>query len=199
MPSARTMPELVATPSVIHFDVRSPSTRFGAQHDARVSCCCWCSHQRSVSVMPCASVRLCLLQGALDNMYALTISLMATVCTAPTASDCRARTHCSQLAITTALASSSLRPAHTYPRACSLPYLALGEGAPACLRHARPRSALLSHWACRGQLSLPPHAHLVLLSIFLLRKITIFTYMLDAAMAPHAAVNSHAYVRLDCR
>ena len=100
-------------------------------------------------------------------MYALAISLMATVCTAPNASDCRARTHCSQLAVTTALALSSLRPAHTYPRACSLPYLALGDGAPACLRHARPRSALLSHWACRGHFILPPPTHL-LLSLLLL-------------------------------
>ena len=56
MPPARTMSELVATPSVLHFDVRSPCTRLGAKHDVRVSCCCWCFHQRGASVMPCASV-----------------------------------------------------------------------------------------------------------------------------------------------
>ena len=46
---------------------------------------------------------------------------------------------------------------------------ALGDGAPACLRHARPRPALLSHWACRGHLSLPPHTHHLLSPVLMVR------------------------------
>ena len=148
----------------------------------------------------------------------------------------------------------------------------------ACLSAPRTAtSALLSHWACRGHLSLPPPTHLSLLLLPLLpppspppllppippptpplllhraeggrarrrhpapatslarpetprivndrlaaleivaavgyspsrgsmvcvggarTKLTMCTYVLEAAMAPHAAVNYHAAARLDCR